>query len=821
MAELEIAAQHDAERVAEAKASLAKTLALEHLVAERDAQVAALEHLVAERDAQGAVLEHLVAERDAQVAVLEHLVAERDAQVAVLEHLVAERDAQVAVLEHLAVKNHARLAAYAERINEVERSLAWRATARIKGFGSAMRAAPLGIRIAAAWRYPTRSGRRKAYRQAKLAPVAATTSTLPDTGGLADVPQANSDGALFRRHVLNVTGGARSGEFVQETSAPVDAEPGAPKLVAYYLPQFHPIPENDEWWGKGFTEWRNVARAYPVFEDHYQPRMPGELGYYDLRNTDIIRRQAELAREYGLSAFCFHFYWFGGKRLLEMPIDTFLTTQDIDLEFSLCWANENWSRRWDGGTNELLISQEHSPEDDIAFIRYVDRYFKDRRYMRVEGKPVLTIYRPTIIPDVKATLLRWREEAHRMGYPGLYLIATNSFGFDDHVKLGFDALSEFPPHAIRTPDIQPHLRLASTRAGGHVYSYPSVVENELERATTSLTVHPGVMPGWDNSARRPHNGHIFHGATPALFARWLRHAIGRTVERPAAERFVFINAWNEWAEGAYLEPDIRYGYAWLHALRAARNTDDGNVAIVLHAFYPDVFAEILSVVGNLPERHKLFVTTVAEHEDTVRRMLDESGRLYSLFIVENRGRDVRPFLSVIPTIRAENFDIILKVHTKKSLHRSDGGQWLHDMINKLLDPEVFARGLEAFAADPTLGMIGPDGHYLPMLTYIGENEARVLSIGERLGFSESEIFAQPFVSGTMFMVRTAALEPLLDLGVADFELEVGQKDGTLAHALERVMTLSVKAAGMRIALSGNPETPPRMTDRYAFAVPSR
>ncbi len=539
--------------------------------------------------------------------------------------------------------------------------------------------------------------------------------------------QADTDGVLFRRYVRNATSGPRPGEFVPESIEPVAADPGAPRLVAYYLPQFHPIPENDEWWGKGFTEWRNVARAFPVFEDHYQPRMPGELGYYDLRNADVMRRQVELARQYGLSELCFHFYWFGGKRLLEKPVENWLADPSLDLPFCLCWANENWTRRWDGQDRTVLIAQQHSPEDDLAFIRYVDRYFKDPRYMKVDGKPVLTVYRPGILPDAKATLRRWREEARRMGYPGLYLIATNSFGFGDHTKLGFDALSEFPPHAIMSEDIQQHLRLTSTRTGGQVYSYRSVVEDELEKTTTSGTVHAGVMPGWDNSARRPHNGFIFQGATPALFARWLRHAIGRTAARPAAERFVFINAWNEWAEGAYLEPDIRYGYAWLHALRAARKTIDTNVAIVVHAFYLDVFAEILSAVGNLPRRHKLFVTTVAEHEDTVRRMLDDSGRQYSLLAVENRGRDVRPFLTIMPSVRAEHFDIVLKVHTKKSVHRVDGPIWRNEMISNLLDPGLLARALETFAADPTLGMVGPDGHYLPMSTYFGLIDAEMSS----------------------------------------------------------------------------------------------
>ena len=204
-------------------------------------------------------------------------------------------------------------------------------------------------------------------------------------------------------------------------------------------------PENNRWWGKGVNEWRNVARASPEFEGHYQPRLPGELGFYDLRFTNIIRRQVELARLHGISAFCFHFYWFGGKRLFEMPLQNFLNEKRIDLPFCICWANENWTRRWNGQEQEVLLDQAHSPEDDIAFIHYLKRYFDDRRYLKIDGKPVLTVYRPELLPEAKATVDRWRSEIKRMGFPGIYLVATNAYGFNKSREFGFDACSEFPP----------------------------------------------------------------------------------------------------------------------------------------------------------------------------------------------------------------------------------------------------------------------------------------------------------------------------------------------------------------------------------------
>ncbi|WP_269931495.1 glycosyltransferase WbsX family protein [Aminobacter sp. HY435] len=375
------------------------------------------------------------------------------------------------------------------------------------------------------------------------------------------------DGRLYDCYVDNAQGRypvADYGPF-----APQQATPGDVRLIAYYLPQFHPIPENDEWWGKGFTEWRNVARAFPVFEGHYQPRLPDELGYYDLRVPDVMHRQVELAKLYGISAFCFHFYWFGGRRLLEGPLDHYLRTAELDLPFCLCWANETWSRRWSGREQDVLVAQRHSPEDDIAVIHGLDKYFRDPRYLKVDGKPVLTIYRAGLFPDIKATIARWRDEMTKLGYPGIYLIATNSFDFTGHQELGFDALSEFPPHCMFTANIEKQLNVSRFRDGGRIRSYADVVAVETAKPAVEAVVHPGVMPSWDNSARRPNSAQIYHGSTPQLFEQWLSHSMSRAAANPPGEQMVFINAWNEWGEGAYLEPDLRYGYAYLEACASA------------------------------------------------------------------------------------------------------------------------------------------------------------------------------------------------------------------------------------------------------------
>lgn len=339
------------------------------------------------------------------------------------------------------------------------------------------------------------------------------------------------------------------------------------KLVAFYLSQFHPIPENDEWWEKGFTEWTNVSKACPQFVGHYQPHLPGELGFYDLRVRSVQRRQVELARQYGIYGFCFHYYWFQGKRLLEYPLNQFVKDTEIDFPFCLCWANENWTRRWDGDENELLIGQKHSSDSDINFIKDIAPILKHKNYIRINDRPVLIVYRANILPEPANTIKHWKEYCRSIGLKGIYLIAAQTFFFYDPTTIGFDAAVQFPPHSGIQTDINHRLKILNPNYKGHVMNYADAWRKFVKlNESANYKWFPTVFPGWDNEARRPGAGYTFAFSTPEEYQKWLQHCIELSMKKKNEdERIIFINAWNEWAEGAHLEPDRRFGYAYLQA----------------------------------------------------------------------------------------------------------------------------------------------------------------------------------------------------------------------------------------------------------------
>jgi lipopolysaccharide biosynthesis protein len=345
----------------------------------------------------------------------------------------------------------------------------------------------------------------------------------------------------------------------------------AVRLLAYYLPQYHPFPENDAWWGKGFTEWTNVGKALPLFPGHHQPHCPIHFGYYDLRIPSVMEEQAKVARDYGIGGFSFYFYWFAGKVLMHEPLETMLANPKVDIPFCLTWANENWTRRWDGREEDVLIAQNHSFEDSRAFLHHVARYFRDPRYIRIDGKPVLLVYRVEIIPQIQQIAQMWRREMIALGFDGIYLIAVQAGAVSDPRPYGFDAAAEFPPNGLRPAPITNSVAITNTNFSGKVLDYVEARDTALARPEPDYRLIRGAMLSWDNTARRQNNPTIFHNFSCTAFRDWLIHLIRREVaaDRPPEERIVLINAWNEWAEGSHLEPDQKHGFGYLQAVRDA------------------------------------------------------------------------------------------------------------------------------------------------------------------------------------------------------------------------------------------------------------
>jgi len=360
-------------------------------------------------------------------------------------------------------------------------------------------------------------------------------------------------------------------------------ETGRTRLIAFYLPQFHPIPENDRWWGPGFTEWTNVTRARPLLRGHYQPHLPADLGFYDLRLPEARMAQAELAAAHGIEAFCYWHYWFNGKRLLERPFAEVLASGEPKLSFCLAWANETWSRRWLGEESHILMSQTYSSDDDLAHIRWLITAFSDARYLRIHDRPLFLIYRPRDLPEPKRTTDTFRAECVRLGVPDPYLLGVDAHcpGVDCRT-LGFDSTVAFEPQLGVLPQfksdrsslvkLRRNLSLGARNPRLKLYDY-GTARKLMRHRQRNFPYHPCIFVGWDNSPRRGRNGIVIINATPDRFAAGLREMAQSITSKPGQERLLFLNAWNEWAEGNHLEPDQRYGLGHLEAVKLLGGID--------------------------------------------------------------------------------------------------------------------------------------------------------------------------------------------------------------------------------------------------------
>lgn len=592
--------------------------------------------------------------------------------------------------------------------------------------------------------------RRWQYFSATHDPAIATAADEDPAGGrivTGDVAGDVSD----KRYIADLfarAAGSQRDSYTGPSTRPPPLHMKA-KAIAFYLPQFHPVPENDEWWGRGFTEWTNVSKAVPQFLGHDQPHLPGELGFYDLRIVDVMRRQAELAKLYGLHGFCFHHYWFSGRRLLERPLDQLIANKDIDLPFCVCWANENWTRRWDGHDDDILLAQNYALEDDLAFITDLAPYLRDQRYIKIDGKPLIVVYRPSLLPDCKRSLGIWREYCRTNGI-GEVLLAMVQFDVDDPRDMGFDAAVEFPPHKLArgAQCINDQVVIINPDYAGYVVDYDELASSGENWPVPGYPLFKGVSPRWDNEARKPAKGYTFAGSTPQRYGRWLAKAVEYSNSHPVmGESLVFINAWNEWAEGAHLEPDRAYGYAYLEATRGALEKADQKqgVLVVSHDAHPhgaqylalnmvrelarmDVEVHVALLGPGMLEDEFEKVTTVhrlydgrSDHRELFRR-LRASGFGIALANTTVAG-------SVVAPLKDAGFRVVSLIHELPGVIRDMGLATSAGEIGRHADAIVVSsapvnEGIRAFIADAEQGKLQrrPQGLYARS-RYLGGDDA--------------------------------------------------------------------------------------------------
>lgn len=597
-----------------------------------------------------------------------------------------------------------------------------------------------------------------------------------------------------------------------------------PRLVTFYLPQFHPIPENDYAWGKGFTEWTNVANAKPRFVGHQQPLMPGALGFYDLRLEENVAQQVELAKKHGIHGFCFYYYWFSGERLLEKPLDIFMRHKEWDFNFMIAWANENWTKRWDGLEDDVIIAQKYLDSDPLQFIKDVEHILLDPRYIRQDGKPVLIVYRGSKLGDPAQYTKVWRkyfQDTHNMD---LHILSVLGLDATDPRPFGFDAGIEFEPlttakridfNEQRPRPLPVFNRLLDKGFSGGVADYRQIAFGREKKSVFSFPTYKSVMPSWDNDARKKGTGPtIFHGANPDLYAEWLDNTLSR--EKKATESpLVFINAWNEWAEGAVLEPTKFNGYAYLnrttevlarHSLNKRnreafplfgfQRSSDIETAVVVHVFYEEEWRYIKKKLKNLSSiKHDLIITATERNENLLSTIAQEFPAARTI-LVPNRGRDVLPFIFTAQRLRHLGYKYVLKLHTKRSTHREDGKQWFESLVSKLLP---VSRRIERILKELQEGtaIIGPTDHYVSLRQYLGSNSEHIKKIlsdryDDELAaniLSNTEKYG--YFAGSMFWARLDAFDSLFKIPfiIEEFDSERGQIDGTMAHAVERMMTV--------------------------------
>ncbi len=603
---------------------------------------------------------------------------------------------------------------------------------------------------------------------------------------------------------------------------------GDPRAVAIYLPQFHPFKENDKAWGKGFTEWTNVTAATPKFVGQQQPVLPADLGFCDLRLPDTIKQQIDLAKKYSIYGFQFYYYWFSGKKAMDLPINTILANPDWDFHFSICWANENWTRKWDGGDNDIIFEQKNNADDPLRFIEDVSPILNDPRYIHENGKPILTVYRVELLDKPERYVKVWRKYFKDTFGKELWLVGHTYTKSVDPVALGFDATMDFTPVGSLQPELKPWVddrkyltdsfranrKLLDLQWIGEIIDFRFIAKQEIANLHNNHDFYKTISPSWSNEARRKGNGgYTFWNSSPEIFTYWLDKILDNEVNvLKKKSPIVFINAWNEWAEAAMLEPSRHMGHNSLLRIaetvsKYSKNNDnkkafphyrlsyspESRLAVVIHLFYPEMWETFSRELSKINVAFDVYVSAPNQHSTLDLGKISKFHNETNVIVVPNRGRDVLPFVTIMNRVRQlNNYEYVLKLHTKKSKHRDDGEKWFDDILQQMI-PEDVSSIMKTLSQKST-GIIGPDGHLVSLSRHMSGNKENIVNLLKLMTDKSYDDVVpdetkSPFVGSTMFWCRLDFLDPLLDafLMPSDFEREDGQIDNTTAHAIERIL----------------------------------
>ncbi len=601
------------------------------------------------------------------------------------------------------------------------------------------------------------------------------------------------------------------------------------KVIAQFFPHFSPDPVVQGLNGAGTTDWYHVGKTHPGFVGHYQPHIPADLGYYDSRLGQVLDQQIALARQYGVDGFLLRYYNLSGQRVLGDTFDQLCQGRFDGFQHALCWDTR--------GIEDLVdpVEKGVAPPRQSFDDRVLDAVLEDavaaarvQGCLQVDGKPLFVVSDIDRLPDAGAFAQRARRAFQAAGFDDVHLAMLGadsqalSFG-SSPADFGFDSLIQEPPRGIEASKSK---RGAKTFRALDIQmqDYRDIAAGAVRGAVTPYRSFPGLCAGWDDTPRRRLQHRVLLDQSPAAFQAWM-HSATDVLDQGVIgdDRMLFVTAWNHWAAGAHLEPDLAFGHAWLQALRAARHQSvvpaslpaetrraraSGQgmagvapLAIVIHAYYLDVFSEMLEMIVDEGLRYPLYITCPEQNAEQALALAQEAGQEAKVFISANHGRDLLPFLQSVHQVQLDGHKYLLKLHTKKSPHRTDGHMWRKELFGPFLNGANLERIVAAFETKPELGMTGPGSHILPLSDHFDENQAHVTALCQRLNVDAEQAFAHDqFVAGTMFFARFSTLLPILKLGLRadEFEDEAGQVDGTLAHALERVFGLGCRLNGRKV-----------------------